>query len=159
MSGENDKIDEVLDRIVLDMKALALLYGSEDALREAIAPKVMDSTDDEVRTFVGAVRSGRSAGVLRLVAMAIGEVVLASLLVLAGTVTLIPTIVGLSTPSEYVKYFSEAVFGAIGSTALGQYVSVIEFAIGTFLMLAAFYTLRQAADLLQEAGLTTKKVD
>ncbi len=156
MSGARTE-DEILDRMVLDVKALALIHGSEPALRDAIAAKVMDSPDDEIQMFVSAVRHGRREGNAKLFAIALGEIVLASLLVLAGAVTLVPTIIGLTTPGEYVSYYAEQFYGTIGNLGLGQYVSVVEFGIGAFLMIAAFYTLRQAAISLREAGLSAQK--
>jgi preprotein translocase subunit Sec61beta len=154
-SGEK-RSDDLVDKLVLDIKALALLSGSEADLKEKLRGKVVESHDESIEKFLKAVQKGPKPETGRLLAVAIGELVLASLLVLAGTLSLIPTVVGIDTPAGLVQYFAERTYGAIGFSPFGQYVSVVGFVLGALLILSAFYTLRQAAINLREAGLSVK---
>lgn len=156
MSSSDRRTEELLDRLVLEVKALVLLHGSDAELRARLERKLADSQDESVRRFVGALQKGAKPHTTRLMTMAVGEMVLASLLVVAGAVVLVPTVLGINTPAGLVQYFSERVYGSIGASPLSQYVSFMEFAVGALLILSAFYTLRQAAAHLKEIGLSIK---
>jgi hypothetical protein len=131
LSSSERVTDELLDRLILNIKSLMLLQGSEAELRAKLIVKLANSHDPSLRKFVDALQSGRLRhSVFPEVLIAVGELVFASLLVVAGTVVLVPT---------------------ASHTPL---VTFIEFVVGALLMLSAFYTLRQAALNLKEAGLT-----
>lgn len=156
MSTTEKRTEELLERLVLEIKALVLLHGSDAELKERLRGKLVDSHDESIRRFVRAMQAVRPSETGRLLAMAAGELVLASLLVVAGTVVLLPTVVGINTPAGLIQYFAERVYGTVGASPLSQYVSFMEFALGAVLMLSAFYTLRQAALNLREAGLSIR---
>ncbi|QQG48019.1 MAG: hypothetical protein HY247_04395 [archaeon] len=143
-----------MERLLLDVKAVTLLSGSDEELRARVKAGLVVNSDETVQRFVGALQEKRRPDVVRLMAMALGELVLASVLVVAGTVTLAPTVLGVKTPAGLVEYFAEQVYGAIGTSPLAEYVSVIEFVVGAVLVLGAFYTLSQAALNMREAGLS-----
>ncbi len=159
MSTTERKSDEVLDRLVLDIKAFVLLQDSERSLRAKVQERLVDSHDEQVKQFVDSMRTGRRSGVGQLVIVGIGELVLASILVLAGTVTLIPTMLGFSTPQDLISYFSSQILSPLANSPVSQYASAIEFLVGAFLLLAAFYTLRQAAVSFKGVGLSVKPSD
>ncbi len=156
MSGSDERIDELLERLVLDIKAFVLLQGSDDQLRTRLQRGLSESRDESLRRFVGSLQSRRRPGSGRLLAIAMGELILASLLVVAGTVALIPTTVGLSSPQGLVNYFAGQLYGSLANSPLYQYTGFIEFVLGALLILSAFYTLRQAALDLKEMGLSVK---
>lgn len=156
MSSSERRSQELLEKLILDIKALVLLQPSDKALKEQIQAGIVRSNDESILKFVDSLQSVKKPGSSRLVVIALGELTFASLLVLVGAVALIPTVVGASTPADLVRYFADHLYGGIGNSPLSPYVSAIEFAIGAVLMLSAFYTLRQAAMNLKEAGLSIK---
>jgi len=151
--SSDKRADEVLDKVILEIKAMVLLEPSDSELRGRVQEKLVQSHDESLRRFVRAVHGGGARETGRSLVVALGELVMASLLVLAGTVVLLPTLSGISTPSALVKYFSEQVLGPIGTSPIAPYLPLVEFVLGAILMVSAFYTLRQAALVLKEAGL------
>ena len=156
MSSSEKRTEELADRLVLDIKALVLLHGSEAELKNRLDRKLVGSQDESIEKFIKALQTAKKPSSRGLFLMAAGELVLASLLVLAGTIVLVPTLIGINSPSSLIQYFVQNLYGGLGSSPLGQYSSAIEFVLGALLMVSAFYTLRQAALNLKETGLSVK---
>jgi hypothetical protein len=152
LSANDRRIDELIEKLLLDIKGVVLLQGSDSELRERIQGRVAGSRDDSVQRFVAALQLGKRSGTGRLVVVALGELIVASLLVIAGAVVILPTVAGISTPSALIRYFTQQVYGGLGGSPLSGYVSLIEFVMGAFLLISAFYALRLAALNLKEAG-------
>ena len=150
------RTEEMLDRLLLEAKGISLLLGSHAELRAALASRLLESHDESVRRFVKAIQLKKPAETGRLIAIAIGELVLASLLVLAGTVVLVPSVVGINTYAGLVRYFTDTASTVLGSSPLSQYLSLIEFGVGVVLMLSAFFSLREAALNLRQAGMSVR---
>ena len=156
MSTSDERREGLLDRLILDIKALVLLQGSTGELEQNLQRKLLDSHDEEVRRFVGSLQVRRKPEAGRLLVIAVGELILSSLLVLVGTLTLIPTMVGITSPEDLLNYFVGQFYGSLGGSPFSQYTGLIEFVAGALMILAAFYTLRQAALSLKEARLGVK---
>lgn len=156
LASNETRAEDLLDRLILEIKAVALLYGSEAELREKLENKITGSHDESVRRFVQALQSEKPTETGRLLAIALGELVMASLLVVAGAVVLVPTVVGVNSLTSLVQYFADRTSGSLGGSPLSQYLSFMEFAVGVVLMLSAFFALREAALNLKEAGLAIK---
>ncbi len=156
MSSNDTKTEDLLDRLVLEVKALSLLYGSEAELREKLAGRLTDSHDEGVRMFVSALQGQTRRETGRLLAIAAGELVIASLLVMAGTVVLVPNVAGVSSLAGLLQYFADRVGGNVAGSPLSPYLSFAEFALGVALVLSAFFALREAATNLKQAGLAVK---
>ncbi|MDA4127447.1 MAG: hypothetical protein OK452_09670 [Thaumarchaeota archaeon] len=156
MSSSERKTEDLLDRLILDVKAFVLLHGSDAELKAKLERKLKDSQDESIRRFVNALQVGANPEPGRLFAIALGELTLASFLVVAGILILVPIVVGINTPAALVQYFAARAYGSIGASPFGQYVSFVQFAVGTLLMLSAFYSLRHGALHLKEMGLSIK---
>jgi hypothetical protein len=156
LAAGDEQAEDLLDRLVLQVKAVSLLYGSEAELRGKLEGKLVEAHDESIRRFVNALQMGGGGRTGSLVIVALGELVLASLLVVAGTVVLVPTVVGINTLSGLAQYFSQRVSTVVGASFLTPYLSFIEFVIGVVLVLSSFFTLREAAAHLKEAGLAVK---
>lgn len=156
LTSDETRTEDLLDRLILEIKAMALLYGSEVELRERLEGKVLESHDESVRRFVRALQTETPRATGRLMAIALGELVMACILVVAGTIVLVPTVVGVDSLASLVQYFAERTSGAVGGSPLSPYLSFVEFAIGVLLMLSAFFALREAALNLKQAGLAIK---
>ncbi len=156
MTSEETKREELLDRLVLDIKAVSLLHETETELREKIEDRIAGSNDEGVRKFVRALQTGAPAQTGRRLALALGELLTAAILVVAGAVVLVPTVAGVNTLSDLERYFAERVSGTVGSSPLSPYLSFMEFGVGVVLLLSAFFALREAATILKQAGLAVK---
>ena len=159
MSDSEGTSEEQLDHLLLDIKAFVLLQGSESSLKTKVQERLVNSHDEQVRQFVKSTQYDRNRGFAEQVLVGLGELVLASILVVAGTIALIPTMVGIETPQQLLSYFSTALIRPLINSPFSQYVSAIEFVIGAFLLLAAFYTLRQASVSLRDVGLSVNPSD
>ena len=156
MSSNEAKTEDLLDRLLLEVKAIALLYGSDAELREKLATRLTESHDEGVRRFVRALQSETREDTGRLLAIAAGELVMASLLVVAGAVVLVPTAAGVNSFAGLVQYFADRIGGNVTGTPLSPYLSFAEFALGVGLVLSAFFALREAATNLKQAGVAVK---
>ena len=156
MSADEARTEDLLDRLTLDVKAIALLYQSEEELRDRVKGKIIESHDESVRRFVKALQSNGPDETRGRFALALGELVIAAILVVGGAVVLVPTVAGVSTVSCLTQYFAERASGAVATTPLSPFLSFMEFAVGAVLLLSAFFALREAALDLKRAGLTVK---
>ncbi len=156
MTSEETKREDLLDRLILDIKAVSLLHETETELREKIEDRIAGSNDESVRKFVRALQTGAPAQTGRRLALALGELLTAAILVVAGAVVLVPTVAGVNTLSDLERYFAERVSGTVATSPLSPYLSFMEFAVGVVLLLSAFFALREAATILKQAGLAVK---
>ncbi|MDA4121330.1 MAG: hypothetical protein OK404_02860 [Thaumarchaeota archaeon] len=156
MSSSEKKTEELLDKVILDVKAFVLLHGTDADLKTKLDRKLKDSQDESIRRFVNALQVGANPEPGRLFTIALGELILASFLVVAGILILVPIVVGVNTPAALIQYFAARAYGTMGASPLGQYVTFVQFAVGTMLMLSAFYSLRHGALHLKEMGLSIK---
>jgi len=156
LASDESRTEELIDRLILEIKAVSLLYGSDAELRESVESKIAESNDESVRRFVKALQTEGPAQTGRKLALALGELLTAAILVTAGAVVLVPTVVGVSTLASLVQYFAERTSGTVGTSPLSPYLSFMEFGVGVVLLLAAFFSLREAALNLKQAGLAVR---
>jgi hypothetical protein len=156
LATDDAREEDLLDRLILEIKAAAMLYGTEAELREKLESKISESNDEQVKRFVKAFQMEGPARTGRKFALALGELLTSAILVFAGAVVLIPTVVGVNTLSSLVQYFAERTSGTVGTSPLSPYLSFMEFVVGVVLLLSAFFSLREAALNLKQAGLAVK---
>jgi hypothetical protein len=156
LTTDETRTEDLLDRLILEIKAIALLYGSEVELREKLETRIIESHDESLRRFVKALHTERPGDTGRKLAIALGELIVASILVLAGAAVLVPTVSGVNTLASLVQYLAERTTGSVAGSPLSPYLSLMEFAVGVLLMLSAFFALREAALNLKQAGLSVK---
>jgi hypothetical protein len=123
LTSEEARDEDLLDRLILEIKAIALLSGNESELRERLEGKIMESHDENIRKFVKALQNKRPAGTGKLLAIALGELLMASLLVVGGAIVLFPTVVGVNTLAGLVQYFAERTPGGLVGSPLSPYLS------------------------------------
>lgn len=156
MAADESRTDELLDRLVLEIKAFSLLYGSDAELRDRMENRITESNDESIRRFVKALQTEGPVQTGRKLAVALGELLTAAILVMAGALVLVPTVVGVNTLSGLVNYLAERTSGTVGTSPLSPYLSFMEFGVGVVLLLAAFFSLREAALNLKQAGLAVR---
>ncbi len=140
------------DQLTLDIKALVLLSGNQSMLRKTVEEKFHASHDEDVTKFLSVVRSAGKASPPGYFLMALGELILAAFLVIAGLAAVAPVLLGLSSPSELANYF-QGIITAISSSGLSNpVIAFLDFAFGVALLLAGFYSLKVASINLKDTG-------
>jgi hypothetical protein len=151
LTVEESKRDDVLDRLILDMKGASLLYGGSEL--EDRLEQLTKSPDEDVQRFLRAVQVKKAVKWRSKVVIAAGELFMAAILVVAGTAMLVPSVVGVDSLSGLSQYFSILLHGGSTQSPLTPYLSLIEFGIGIVLVISAFFALGEAASNLKESGL------
>jgi len=147
-----DPAEESIDRILLEIKALSFASASEEAMVDRLRERILASHDEDVKRFVSAVEPIRPSRAWGQILIGAGELLVAAFLTVAGFVAIVPSVLGLDSPGQVMRYFGD-VFYAVSTAGLSDPVILgASFAIAVFLLLAAFYTLRQAAPLLRHAA-------
>ncbi|MGD0396137.1 MAG: hypothetical protein ABSB26_04420 [Nitrososphaerales archaeon] len=154
MSGQALKKDDpMVMKLVLDMKAVGLLHPSESELRSALETSILDSKDEQVRRVVNSMGVGKTNGRTGSVVVAVGELILASLLMISGLLAISALFSGSASSNYIVQFFSSSVNDVVTTSPMQQALPVLELAFSILLLLSALYTLRRASATLKKAGL------
>ena len=148
MASRASSSDELLSRLLLDIKALMLLSGSEGTLPAVVKEKIVSSHDEHISAFISeisAASSKKAAGGKSLLFIAISEMILAAFLAVIGLAILAPSIVGFSSQAQLVAYFDQIISGISVQSLSGPVIPAVEFVIAVLLLIGAFYNLRIAA--------------
>ncbi len=147
-----DRAEETMDRLLLYIKLLAFHAESDEVLAQQLQERVLASHDPDVKRFVTAIEPFRASRSWGQVLVGVGELVLAAFLTVAGLISIVPAILGLSSPAEVTRYLQDALAGISAAGASDPVVLAMDFGVAIFLLLAALYTLRQAGTRLREVG-------
>jgi len=153
MSSDEKSGGEIISRLKLDIRALTLLYESDAELRPVIEKSFQESQDDYVIRFMRLLQPRRASEGGGNIPMALGEIVLASFLTIIGLAAFVPVMARLTTPQQWLDYFSSALSPSFTTGPLYFGVPLLDFVFSAMLLLGAFYSLRQAAKNLKRAGL------
>jgi len=153
MSKDAKAAEEVVAKLKLDVKALTLLYESDADLRPVLERSLLESHDGYISRFVSLLQSRRPPQDGGNVPMAVGEIVLASILTILGLAAFVPAMAGLSSPQQWLSYVSSAVGPAFSSQPLYSGIPALDFVFAALLLLGAFYSLRRAGKNLKNAGM------
>jgi hypothetical protein len=149
MASATSSTDEAMSRLLLDIKALMLLSGSDKTIEPLLKEKIVSSHDEQIASFVSMLSSRKPESGWSSLLIAVSEMVFAAILAVAGLALLAPSIVGFSSPNQLSFYFSQIV-GAISPTSLSNpVIPAGEFVIAVLLLVGAFYNLRIAANNLK----------
>jgi hypothetical protein len=144
---QNSSEAEILDNVVLNIKALMLLDTSEESLQQLIDTKLSNSHDEEIKRFLKLTRSSKNEkGSTRdYFLVAIGELLIASFLIISGLATLLPSVFGLSSPQELVNFIAQITSKISVQTLSDPMVPGLELLLAILLLLGAFHAVRLAA--------------
>jgi len=147
MASRTSSSDEVLSRLLLDIKALMLLSGSEGTLPAAIKEKIVSTHDEQISAFISQISasSKKPADGKSLLLIALSEMILASILAVVGLAILAPSIVGFSSQIQLVAYFDQIISAISVQSLSSPIIPAAEFVIAVLLLIGAFYNLRMAA--------------
>lgn len=135
----------------MDIKALMILGGSDQSLSQIVEEKIALSRDSQIASFVSLlqVKKARPEPIRINVFIALGEMVLASILAVVGLAILAPSVTGLSSPSQLLAYFSQAMSSVSNNSFVSPVVPIGVFLLALLLLIGAFYNLRVAASNLK----------
>ncbi len=153
MAQGDEPADGIASRLLLDIKALTLLYPSDQGLRGALEKSFVDYSDDDVRRLADIIRPGRPESRVGGVLVAAGEILFASFLAILGIGAFVPSMIGVESPQQFFNYFSGRLSPSFGTGALAVAAPVIDLGFAIVLIIAALYLLRRAAAELKGAGL------
>ena len=143
----------IIGNLVLDIKALVLLHPSDDSLRRVVESELLNSHDEDVEKFLGSVQRRGHARAREYFLAAVGELILAAFLLIAGLFTVAPAMMGLRSQAQLLNYFSEVLLSVSKSNFSSPLLGVFDFFIALGLLVAAFYSLRIASANIKETGL------
>lgn len=147
-----DPAEESIDRILLEIRALSFVSPSDEAMIQRLRERILASHDEDIKHFVSAIEPVRPSRAWGQVLIGVGELLLASFLTIAGFVTIVPSVLGLESPGQVARYFGDVFLGLSAAGLSDPVLLSMSFAMAVFLLLAAFYTLRQAAPRLRPRG-------
>ena len=130
-----------------------LLGTSQEALGEQVDKKLNGSHDEHVTQFLGLIKPAKkkgSAGGYFLAAA--GELILASFLIIAGLATILPSVVGLTSPQQLVSFITQITSNISLQTLHNPVIPALELLLAIGLLLGAFNTVRLAAIQLSDTG-------
>jgi len=144
MASTASSTDEVVSRLLLDIKALMLLSGSDASLQTLVNEKIVSSHDEEIVKFVSMMNVQKPESGWSSLFIAISEMLLASILAVVGLALLVPSVVGFSSPDQLSSYFSQIVSAISPKSFSNPIIPAGEFIIAVLLLIGAFYNLRTA---------------
>ena len=147
--------DDVIDRLMLDIKALVLLSENDAALTRTVQQNIMGSHDEQVGKFVSLIKpSSRVESVRGLFLSAMGELLLAAFLAIVGLSLMAPSLMGIKSPDQLLSYFTQVVNGISAESLSNPLIPVLDFLFALMLLLGSFYLLRHASISLKQAKLS-----
>lgn len=152
MEDTDQGLDEEIDELVLSVKAVMLLCGNSVECRNNLRDRIQSMHDDEINDFIDIFHKPQR-GVVPQISMAIGEILLASILLFVGVAILTPALVGFSGPDSFLHYFVSTQVALINAVPYFPFVLLTDFIIAIGLLSAAFYALRESAEKIENAGL------
>ena len=152
----SDPAEETIDRILLEIKALSFLSDSDEVMVGRLRDRILASHDEDIKRFISAIERVRPARAWGQILIGIGEILIAAFLAVAGFVVIVPSVLGLNSPGQVAQYFGDLFYGVSSAGLSDPVLLSMSFILAVFLLLAAFYTLRQAAPRLRGAGLAGK---
>lgn len=151
--ASSDPVDNSLNTIALDIKALMLLSSDKDMLDSKITKTLVESHDDSVRDFVRRLAPTKKENPLPLIVTAVGELILTAFLLLLGLSIVAPVLVGGTGPAYLVHYFGSVEASAASNPTSAGMVIVLNLLLSVLLLFSALYSLRRAAATLKAGGL------
>lgn len=145
--------------MILDIKGLMLLKQSDTQIQTVLQEKLIDSHDEEIKGFLELITKPTSRKGRGPLGIALGEMLLAAILILAGVATIAPVVIGLNTSQSLVQYIGNLVVASVSQQSFYFIVELVDLMLSLVLLTAAFYALRRAAQDLREAGIAVATSD
>ena len=151
---ESEGARDLIDRLVLDIEAVMLLQQTDPGIAAEVKRRIFDSKDEQILEFKREIQAEKSVGTKGLFFVATGEIIFASMMMLIGLSLVAPSLLGFLTPKDLIMFFESVDASLIYSGLYLGLVVLVDFTIAVLIMVAAFYSLMQAAMHLKQSGLT-----
>lgn len=148
--------DSIVNQLVLNVKALMLLGESKESIERVVNDKLSSSHDEQIQEFVSILQreKAKKGSSKAYILTAAGELILASFLIIAGLTTILPSVVGLSSPEQLVSFIGQITSSVSVQTLRNPIIPAMELLLAIGLLLGAFHTVRIAALHLGEITFT-----
>jgi len=143
-----------MDEVILGIKGLMLLKQSDIQIQTLLHERLINSHDEEIKGFLGLLTNPPSKRGRGSLGTAVGEMLLAAVLILAGVATIAPVVIGLNTPQALIQYIGQLTVTVVSQQGLYFVVELVDLILSIALLTAAFYALRRAAQDLKDAGVS-----
>lgn len=156
--GSPTQAEKIMDRLTLDVKALMLLSASDENLRKEFGTRFVQSQDEQISEFLKLISGphmDKKVGATPKIIIAVGEMVLASILAILGLTLIVPGVLGIGSPKLLSSYFNTISQG-FASGHYAQFAGPLFTAFALILLVGGFYALRDAATSVRDAGLYHK---
>lgn len=144
----SSKMQQLVDDLVVDIKSLSLLAADDSEFREIISKNILGSVDEDVLRFAAVVAESGRKPRSSMVLSALGQMTLASIMVVAGLVMLVPVVTSYTSSAVLSSYYAQIVSLTLGSPTLQR--SILSLVASLLLLVGAFAALRTAAQNLRE---------
>lgn len=156
MKQDDRQQDLFLSKLVLDMKALALLYPSDLELSTIVRTGLTDRHDEQLQRVLRSLTLRKAERNVNTVALALGQLVLGSLLMAAGIVAIAPFLIGVTNSGDLARFFEEALTNFATAPAFFPVLPELIILLSVVLLLSALYAIRLASVTLKDAGYTDR---
>lgn len=151
MKTEDTVSERLANQLLLDIKAFMMVQESDIEAKHKINRMILESHDEHINRFVKLLSRQPIVGRGSYILTAIGEMLLASFLIISGFVILAPSIAGINSSSQLYDYFSGLLLYLTSGGPFFPLTKIIGFVIAALLLLAAVFSLRLASLSLKEA--------
>lgn len=156
-SQRSDNFDVIVDKLLLDIKAMVLLSSTVQNSREIIRQRFRESPDDEVKTFVEIVASETKTRFMENFLIAAGEFVLSAFLLYFGLILSVPVFLYKGKSTLVLSYFQSLESSVFSSYGTYTAVIVVDLLLSALLLVSSFYALRMASREISRLGLHISK--
>ena len=150
-SGESYRA--VTERLHIDIKTAMSLAKASPVYYETLKKDLIESGDQEVKSFLGLVSDRKPLSPRNLLMIASGEIAFSTILTFLGIVIMIPAFFAYANPKIILKYFYTAGNSLLPNPFASALIVIVDFAISVIMLLSAFQLLRLASEALKEGGL------
>ena len=159
-SESKDPSEQIVNHLILDIKALMLLGQSKESLRQLLDLNLAQSHDEHIVEFLELMKPGKKKGISAqsYLIVAIGELILSSFLLIGGLATILPSLVGLTSPEQLVSFIGDITQRISVPTLSNPIVPILELVLALALLFGAFNTVRLASINLQEMDVIATSV-
>ncbi|MGC8505460.1 MAG: hypothetical protein ACP5NK_01960 [Thermoplasmata archaeon] len=158
MEGERkDSFDNLVNQAVLDIKAMMILSSTVQDPASVIKKKFIESPDEDIRNFRVMLSESIPTRQNVVFVMGIGEMLLAVFLSVFGLIFSIPAVLGYHSMSTAGSYFQGIQDGLYQLSSSYPITVFLDFVIAVLLLVAAFFSLKQAAYELKRVGLRIQR--
>jgi len=150
--------EAAVERVVLELTALrGLMGGSDEATTDRLRERLLSSNDEVIKRLVSSPGRRLPQRPLGEVLIGVGELILSAFLVVGGLILIVPSILGFESRVDLAQYLADLALGLSSSGLSDPLVGALGFGLALFLLLAALYTMGQAARSLEQSGLILRR--